>query len=74
MSCMKNQMEWDSDFDLSGRDNGPIPFPLSSLSKTATFGFVVTDALDPDHPIIYVNTVFEIITGYRADEVIGKNW
>lgn len=69
---MKNQMEWDSDFDLSGRDNGP--FPLSSLSKTATFGFVVTDALDPDHPIIYVNTVFEIITGYRADEVIGKNW
>ncbi|KAL0702834.1 hypothetical protein Bca4012_058956 [Brassica carinata] len=73
MSCMKNQMEWDSDFDLSGGDNGPIPFPLSSLPKTATFGFVVSDALDPDHPIIYVNTVFEIITGYRADEVIGKN-
>ncbi|CAF1948667.1 unnamed protein product [Brassica oleracea var. botrytis] len=73
MSCMKNQMEWDSDFDLSGGDNGPIPFPLSSQPKTATFGFVVSDALDPNHPIIYVNTVFEIITGYRADEVIGKN-
>ncbi|ERN11383.1 hypothetical protein AMTR_s00176p00049770 [Amborella trichopoda] len=36
--------------------------------------FVVTDALDPDHPIIYVNTIFELFTGYRADEVLGRNW
>lgn len=36
--------------------------------------FVVSDALDPDFPIIYVNTVFEISTGYRADEVLGRNW
>ncbi|KAL4196145.1 hypothetical protein AMTRI_Chr04g181890 [Amborella trichopoda] len=35
--------------------------------------FVVTDALDPDHPIIYVNTIFELFTGYRADEVLGRN-
>lgn len=35
--------------------------------------FVVSDALDPDFPIIYVNTVFEIFTGYRADEVLGRN-
>lgn len=36
--------------------------------------FVVSDALDPDFPIIYVNTVFEISTGYRADDVLGRNW
>lgn len=36
--------------------------------------FVVSDALEPDFPIIYVNTVFEIFTGYRADEVLGRNW
>nr|AML76287.1 putative LOV domain-containing protein [Sassafras albidum] len=35
--------------------------------------FVVSDALEPDFPIIYVNTVFEIFTGYRADEVLGRN-
>nr|AML79099.1 putative LOV domain-containing protein [Laurelia sempervirens] len=35
--------------------------------------FVVSDAMDPDFPIIYVNTVFEIFTGYRADEVLGRN-
>ncbi|KAK9276855.1 hypothetical protein L1049_006392 [Liquidambar formosana] len=35
--------------------------------------FVVSDALEPDFPIIYVNTVFENFTGYRADEVLGRN-
>ncbi|XP_017222575.1 adagio protein 3 [Daucus carota subsp. sativus] len=34
---------------------------------------VVSDALDPDSPIIYVNSVFESVTGYRADEVLGRN-
>ncbi|XP_010551222.1 PREDICTED: adagio protein 3 [Tarenaya hassleriana] len=34
---------------------------------------VVSDALEPDFPIIYVNRVFEVLTGYRADEVLGRN-
>nr|AML76761.1 putative LOV domain-containing protein [Ilex sp. BC-2016] len=34
---------------------------------------VVSDALEPDFPIIYVNTVFEMFTGYRAHEVLGRN-
>lgn len=34
---------------------------------------VVSDAMEPDFPIIYVNKVFESITGYRADEVLGRN-
>lgn len=35
---------------------------------------VVSDAMEPDFPIIYVNKVFESTTGYRADEVLGRNW
>ncbi|KAJ1697060.1 hypothetical protein LUZ63_005572 [Rhynchospora breviuscula] len=35
--------------------------------------FVVCDALEPDFPIIYVNSVFESATGYRAEEVLGRN-
>lgn len=74
-------MEWDSsNSDLSGdeegfllNDGGPLPFPVDSLLQPAPCGFVVTDALEPDHPIIYVNSVFEIITGYRAEEVLGRN-
>lgn len=77
-------MEWDSNSDLSGDEDdavsssfllnddvGPLPFPVL---QTAPCGFVVTDALDPDHPIIYVNAVFEMLTGYRAEEVLGRNW
>lgn len=78
-------MEWDSGSDLSGdeegggggfllNDGGPFPFPLTNLLQPAPCGFVVTDALEPDHPIIYVNSVFEMVTGYRAEEVLGQNW
>nr|POF24590.1 adagio protein 1 [Quercus suber] len=80
-------MEWDSSnnsSDLSGdeedevgffklNDGGPLPFPVGNLFQAAPCGFVVTDALEPDHPIIYVNTVFELVTGYRAEEVLGRN-
>jgi clock-associated PAS protein ZTL len=37
-------------------------------------GLVVTDALEPDFPIIYVNRGFEEATGYQAEEVLGRNW
>ncbi|GLT54642.1 hypothetical protein SLA2020_278240 [Shorea laevis] len=75
-------MEWDSsNSDLSGdddegfslNDGGPLPFPVGNLLQTAPCGFAVTDALEPDQPIIYVNTVFELHTGYRAEEVLGRN-
>ena len=34
---------------------------------------VVTDARQPDHPIILANQAFLQLTGYAADEVIGRN-
>ncbi|MFL9457017.1 MULTISPECIES: EAL domain-containing protein [Nostocales] len=36
-------------------------------------GIVLTDALQADNPIIYVNPAFEEITGYPASEILGKN-
>ncbi|KAM0961082.1 hypothetical protein ACFX2I_020401 [Malus domestica] len=42
-------------------------FPMRPAS------FVVSDALEPDSPIIYVNKVFETFTGYCAHEVLGRN-
>ncbi|KAM7268660.1 hypothetical protein ACFE04_010826 [Oxalis oulophora] len=53
----------------------PLPFlpPVGNLLQTAPCGFVVTDSLEPDHPIIYCNTVFEMVTGYRAEDVLGRN-
>lgn len=44
------------------------------FSPTTPTSIVVSDALEPDFPVIYVNKVFEIHTGYRADEILGRNW
>jgi PAS domain S-box-containing protein len=40
---------------------------------SSTNGIIITDAGQPDNPIIYVNPAFERLTGYGPDEVIGKN-
>lgn len=61
-------------FMLRKNGEGQLPFPIDKLLQPAPCGFVVTDALEPDNPIIYVNSVFEMVTGYRAEEVIGRNW
>ncbi|XP_077238339.1 adagio protein 1-like [Tasmannia lanceolata] len=73
-------MEWDSDSEPSGEEEsfllnneGPLSFTIGSLLQTGPCGFVVTDALEPDQPIIYVNTGFELVTGYRAEEILGRN-
>ena len=36
-------------------------------------GLVIADARLPEMPLVYVNPAFERLTGYRAEEVLGKN-
>ena len=36
-------------------------------------GVVISDARLPDMPIVYVNSKFEEMSGYRAAEVVGRN-
>jgi PAS domain S-box-containing protein len=36
-------------------------------------GIIITDPTQSDNPIVYVNPGFERMTGYSADEVIGRN-
>lgn len=42
---------------------------LASLLHTSASPLCVTDAIAEDQPILWVNRVFEQITGYSADEV-----
>ncbi|CAA2972242.1 LOV domain-containing [Olea europaea subsp. europaea] len=58
---------------LLKKSGGGVPFPVDRLLQPAPCGFAVTDALEPDQPIIYVNSVFEMVTGYRAEEVLSRN-
>jgi two-component system cell cycle sensor histidine kinase/response regulator CckA len=41
--------------------------------QTVSQGIIITDPKQPDNPIIYASTGFERITGYAADEAIGRN-
>ena len=43
-----------------------------ALEKT-TDGIAIADALADDMPLIYVNAAFERLTGYSADELLGRN-
>lgn len=46
---------------------------LKRCIESSSNGMVVSDAMAPDMPVVYVNPTFERITGYRAEEALGRN-
>jgi len=54
----------------------PLPVPehllLACMAATDS-SVVITDAIAPDHPVVWVNPAFETTSGYRADQVLGRN-
>lgn len=56
--------------------NTSVSLDLGMLSKVldaTNTGIVITDNLLPDNPIIYCNPAFELMTGYKRNEIIGHN-
>ncbi|KAF6155530.1 hypothetical protein GIB67_017885 [Kingdonia uniflora] len=62
---MEEEQHEKSEISVMSGLNYPSPGTPSAI--------VVSDAFETDFPIIYVNTVFETSTGFKAHEVIGKN-
>ena len=46
---------------------------LHQAIAATTNSIIITDVTDSDYPIIYVNSGFEVMTGYSFEEVKGKN-
>jgi PAS domain S-box-containing protein len=46
---------------------------LKDMLSGMKVAMVVADATKTDMPIVYVNEMFELTTGYTANEVLGKN-
>lgn len=46
---------------------------LVAAISTTRSGIVITDPTLPDNPIIYANPGFTALTGYSAEEVLGRN-
>ncbi|MGR4067927.1 EAL domain-containing protein [Billgrantia sp. C5P2] len=60
--------------DMTERHRRETELRILQRSVEASInGIVITDARQPDNPIIYVNEAFERITGYGRDEVLGHN-
>ena len=60
--------------DITERKAMESKLRLQAQAMDSASGYIViSDALKPDLPVIYVNASFERLTGYSPSEVIGKN-
>eukprot|EP00884_Botryococcus_braunii_P008687 jgi/Botrbrau1/1781/Bobra.0217s0036.1 len=55
------------------RDDAGSAHMLKKLLYSSPCALTVADATHPDHPILHVNSMFEMATGWTAAEVLGKN-
>jgi PAS domain S-box-containing protein len=46
---------------------------LFSFLESSNAPVVITDALHPDHPLVFVNAAFEHVSGYARAEAVGHN-
>jgi diguanylate cyclase (GGDEF)-like protein/PAS domain S-box-containing protein len=49
------------------------PSVLRMLVDASPQAVALIDAQNPDHPVIYVNASFQALTGYMAEELVGRN-
>ena len=47
--------------------------PFVSAVRATRMPMLITDPHQPDNPIVFVNAAFSKLTGYRHDEIIGRN-
>lgn len=58
---------------VAEKDTGLIPYILTQIMDSCVNGITLADPDLPDSPIVYANEVFCRITGYRREEIIGRN-
>ena len=47
--------------------------PFAAAIRATRMAMLVTDARQPDNPIIFANNAFLALTGYPREEIIGRN-
>jgi PAS domain S-box-containing protein len=58
---------------VAEKDPGLISQVLTNMLDSCINGISLADPDQADLPLVYVNKAFENITGYSADEAIGRN-
>jgi diguanylate cyclase (GGDEF)-like protein/PAS domain S-box-containing protein len=57
---------------LQGLAGGQLERLLAAAVEAADAGVSIADAARPGFPLVYVNPGFERLTGYRAEDVLGR--
>jgi PAS domain S-box-containing protein len=61
--------------EIQERERAQAALTLGNQAMNAcSNGIIISDARLPDAPFVYVNPAFERMTGYGADEAIGKTY
>ncbi|MGF9693941.1 MULTISPECIES: histidine kinase dimerization/phosphoacceptor domain -containing protein [unclassified Rhizobium] len=47
--------------------------PFSAAFKATRMPMIITDPRQPDNPIIFSNTAFSDLSGFNAEELVGRN-
>ena len=58
---------------ITSKDDGLIPYVLTQILDACVNGVTLSDPDLPDCPLVYVNRVFQEMSGYSQDEMIGRN-
>lgn len=60
--------------DITARRENELELTLrNSAIESSSTGITIADATQPDLPLIYVNKAFTEVTGYSAEESLGRN-
>lgn len=59
--------------EASSRDAQAADAPFLAAFRASAAPMVMTDPALPDNPIVFANDAFYRLTGYAADEVLGRN-
>lgn len=58
---------------ITSKDDGLIPYVLTQILDACVNGVTLSDPDLPDSPLVYVNRVFQEMSGYSQEEMIGRN-
>lgn len=58
---------------VAEKDPGMIPAVLTQILDNCVNGVTLSDPDLPDNPIVYANSVFQRMTGYDEEEILGRN-
>lgn len=58
---------------IATKDEGVIPYVLTQILDACVNGVTLSDPDLPDSPLVYVNRVFEEMSGYTQEEMVGRN-